>query len=411
MRSTFAILPSGHPCTELALDVGKARAWMIRAGYAETEPAAAAVLFVASCAFNREYEEDAVARVAEARRLNPRARIIVAGCLAPINPGRFRELGEVDALPPAGMERLREWFPAPGTLDDAPCHAIGLEAYERNAHFMAGIRLKRLFDRLGRFLPVRPPAWLATVPMPDWYYVRAATGCAGACSYCAIRRARGAVRSVAAARVVEECRAGLALGMRDICLAGDDLGCWGSDIGLTLADLLDPLVALPGDWRLHLRFVEPFWLVRHLDRLLPALRSGRVAGFCVPLQSGSQRILAAMRRSYRISDAVAAIHRVLAESRVRSLSSIVMVGFPGETAADFAASYALLERARVPLYQVLRYEGRPDTPSEALPDPVPEELKDLRQRRFRMKMQLVRFAGLPAGLAERIVTRRLGPLR
>lgn len=212
-------------------------------------------------------------------------------------------------------------------------------------------------------------------------------------------------------RVVAEVRAGLAGGSRDICLAGDDLGCWGSDAGLSLADLLDALVKLPGAWRLHLRFVEPFWLIRLLDRLLPALRSGRVAGFCVPLQSGSQRILDAMNRRYRISDAVAAVNRVITGTRVRSLSSIVMVGFPGETAEDFARTYALVERARIPLYQALRYEGRPGTPSESLPGAVPEELKDARQARFRMKMRLVRFARLPPRLAERIVERRLGPLR
>lgn len=409
--TTFAVLHSGHPCTELTLDVGQVRAYMETAGHRQVDdPAEAEVLFVATCAFNVEYEEDAVERIGFAKRAaRPGARVIAVGCLPPIHPERFAALG-VEGLPPRDLARLETLFPSAVPFAAVECHAVGPEAYERNDHFRAGIRLKALCERFGRLLPLRPPRFLDTVPMPDWHFVRAASGCAGACSYCAIKRSRGDVRSVAPERVEEAVRAGVARGARTIALAGDDLGCWGADLGLALPDLLDRLVAVPGDFRLHLRFVEPLFLIRHLARLTPAFQSGKVHSFCVPLQSGAQRILDRMNRRYRIDEACAAISFVMEQTRVSSVSSIVMVGFPGETAEDFAKSYALIDRLPVPLYQALRYEGRPGTPSEAMAEKVPEPVKDARQARFRMKMRLRRFLGLPSAVAERIVTRRLGPL-
>lgn len=409
----YAILHSGHPCTELLLDLARVRDWMKQGNHVEfTDPSLVDVVFVSTCAFNQEYEEDGVRQITEARKLaDPEARIVVIGCLPPINPDRFAELAGVEALPPQEMHRLAEWFPADADFSSSTGRQVALDGYLRNDHFMAGIRLKGFFQRFGKWLPLAMPRWLDTVPMPDWFFVRAGTGCAGNCSYCAIRRSRGHIVSAPLEKIVQQVEEGVRTGHHDIALAGDDMGCWGSDRGSHLGELLDALVSLPGDFKLHIRFVEPYWLIRHMERLIPAFNSGRIHGFCMPLQSGSQRILHAMNRNYKISDAIAAAEYVMHETRVSSISSIVMVGFPGETAEDFARSYALLERSSIPLYQVLKYEGRPGTPSESLPDPVPEELKIERQERFRLKMKLLKFAHFPAALAERRVQRKFGLIR
>jgi threonylcarbamoyladenosine tRNA methylthiotransferase CDKAL1 len=189
------------------------------------------------------------------------------------------------------------------------------------------------------------------------------------------------------------------------------MGCWGVDIDLTLADLLQVLVAIPGQFSINLRFIEPLWLLRNLEKLLPIFQSGKIHSFCVPIQSASQSVLTAMNRNYRISDVVAACNHIMQDTKVSSISSIIMVGFPGETTQDFAKSYSLLERCDIPLYQVLKYEGRPDTPSEQMPDKVSDEIKELRQQRFMKKMKLMKFVGLSAKLAEKIVTKKFGPLK
>jgi len=115
-----------------------------------------------------------------------------------------------------------------------------------------------------------------------------------------------------------------------------------------------------------------------------------------------------MNRHYKISDACAVIDHILENTRVRSISSIVMVGFPGETADDFRRSYELLNRVGVNVYQALKYEGREGAPSEALDDKVAENIKDIRQARFLKKMKLTKFLGLSNNLAEKIVSAKFG---
>ncbi|MBI4858960.1 MAG: radical SAM protein [Candidatus Riflebacteria bacterium] len=410
---TFAIVNSAHPCTELVIDVNTIRAYLVRAGLAEVvDPAGADLIVVSTCAFNQEYEHDAVTAIQQAReRSRPGARVIVSGCFPRINPELYARTCQFETLPPLEMEKLQELVPSATPLASAEAHTATIREYQGNRLFMTGIRLKRLFTRLGRLVPfVKPPSWLDTVPMTDWYFVRGATGCLGSCTYCAIKRARGNVRSVPAEVVVSRIRSAVEQGYTEISLAGDDMGCYGADLGTDLPALLEEIVALPGEFRVNIRFVEPRWLVKHLERLMPVFRTGRLHSFCVPLQSGSQRILDSMGRDYDIDRTVEALNSIVRTTRVSSISSIVMVGFPGESPGDFEASYRLLDRCDVNLYQVLKYEGRPGTRAEELDGKVPEELKERRRVRFAARMKLTKFVRLPARVAERIVALRHGPI-
>jgi tRNA A37 methylthiotransferase MiaB len=306
------------------------------------------------------------------------------------------------------MDRIEEIVPSDTPLKNISANLVSIREYEQNSLFMTGIRLKKLF----RALPLlEPPSWLDTVPMTDWFFVRAATGCAGTCSYCAIKRARGHVTSEPIDLVVKQISQAVKDGYKEISLAGDDLGCYGIDMDSDLPTLLTEILKLPGDFLINVRFIEPTWLIRYLDKLMPIFNTGRITSFCAPIQTGSQRLLDLMNRDYTIEDAVDAINTVIRKSRVRSISSNCMVGFPGETADDFRLSYALLESCDINMYQVLKYAGRPDTPSEKLENKVPEELKENRRNRFLTKMKLRKFVHVPEFIAEKWTTLRHGTLR
>ncbi len=138
--------------------------------------------------------------------------------------------------------------------------------------------------------------------------------------------------------------------------------------------------------------------------------SGRLTSFCVPIQSGSQRILKLMNRNYRISDAVAAINHIVKSTKVKSISSIVMVGFPTESTEDYRKSYKLINQCNAAVYQPLIYEGRPDTRSEELDNKINDDIKLIRQQRFMKKMKLVKFLKLPEKLSEKIVRKHFGEI-
>lgn len=409
----FFIYHSAHPCTELVLDINLIRNYMVRAGYSEADsPSEADVLFVSTCAFNNEYERDAVemiSRAAAARK--PGARVVVSGCLSKINPGLFSSFPDVVALPPSEMRSIEKLFPSAAGIDEISAHTTGIAEYQNSRMFMTGIKLKKFFLALSCFAPFfRIPSWLDTVPTPDWYFIRASSGCLGECSYCVIKRARGSVRSAPLESVLRQFREAVSKGARTISFAGDDTGCYGCDTGGSFPELLSEMVKTPGDYEINIRFVEPEWLIRYVDLLEPSFRTGRIASFCAPLQSGSQRILGLMKKRYRISDAVAVINHILKATRVRSVSSIAMVGFPTETPEDFRRSYELIDRSAVNFYQVLKYEGRPGAASEDIDGKVGEELKELRRQRFVSRMKLTKIACLPPFAAEKIVSARFGDI-
>ena len=406
---TYTVIHSTHPCTELVLDVHKIRGYLEKAGYAEIEePKNADLIVISTCAFNQHYEDDAIESIKETKKLaKDGAQVIVAGCLSKINPERFQDTCEFIPLAPREMHKLEELVPSEVPLSKIDSNTVSLKEYEGNRLFMVGITLKKFFRKIP-FVSV--PSWLDTVPMPDWFFVRAATGCAGNCSYCAIKRARGGVRSTPVELVLSQITEALSKGYKEISLAGDDLGCYGIDLGSDLPALLSEILKLPGDFVANIRFVEPKWLIQYLDRLMPIFETGRITSFCVPIQSGSQRILDAMNRDYTIEDAVDVCNTILRKSKVSSLSSNCMVGFPGETAEDFALSYELLKTCDINMYQVLKYEGRPGTPSEEMDNKVSEELKEERRRRFLTKMKLVKFAHIPEFIAEKYAAIKHGPL-
>jgi threonylcarbamoyladenosine tRNA methylthiotransferase MtaB len=184
------------------------------------------------------------------------------------------------------------------------------------------------------------------------------------------------------------------LGFKEISLAGDDMGCYGIDINSSLAELLTQILAVSSDFVINIRFVEPFWLIKGLSDLYPLFKTGRVKSFCVPLQSGSQSVLDRMNRNYDINEAVNAVNYVIDKTNVNSISSIVMAGFPGETSEDFEKTLDLLNICRANLYQVLKYEERPGTPSADMSGKIDEKTKDVRVKAFTKKMKRLKFANL-----------------
>ena len=389
------------------MDVSKIRGYMEKAGYSEVRKSALAdVIFVSTCAVNQQYENDAVSAIKEAGvYARNGARVIVSGCFPRINPQRYGDVCDFEALPPLEMDNIEQMIPSATPMDAIDANTVTIGEYETNPFFMMGIRLKKLFRRINRILPfVKVPTWLDTVPMTDWFFIRGETGCTGKCTFCAIPRARGRVKSTPIPMILDQIKRAVDQGYKEICLAGDDMGPYGIDAATDLPTLLRNISELPGDFRINLRFFEPSWLIQYLEQLKPVLNMGRISSFSVPLQSGSQRILNAMKREHEIGEAVDAINSLVRETKLRSISSIAMVGFPGETTEDFKKTYDLLDSCDVEMYMVMKYEGRPGTPADAMEGQVPEEIKMKRFKRFNTRMKLQKFAGLPGKLAETLTT-------
>lgn len=295
-------------------------------------------------------------------------RVVVTGCLVPLR---------TDLLSGAGRERttfvpIREQDHLPALLD----------AWSSE-----------------RVLPVVGVPRPATVtPLPRVVEeVIIAQGCTSGCSYCYSRLARGRLSSVSLTGVVERVREAAARGVREVRLTGLDTAAWGEDLfgPERLPELLRAVTAAAQDLRVRVGMMSPQSLAPRLEPYLDALGSGGAYRFLhLPLQSGSDRVLDAMRRGYRSDE----VRRQVATARARlpdlHLATDVIVGFPGETEEDFRATEELLEEVAPETVNVTRFSARPGTPAARLPRLPPRvakrrsrEVAELRQRISRRRLE------------------------
>ncbi len=209
-------------------------------------------------------------------------------------------------------------------------------------------------------------------------FVKIQDGCSFSCAFCVIPLVRGGTRSRRADAVLGEIERRVEQGHREIVLTGVNLGCFRDrEAGHTLATLVAAAGSLPGVERLRLSSIE----VNHLSSdLVAALRDTPVVSghLHVPLQSGDDDVLRAMRRRYSASQYVAKVEP-LADFNV---TADVIVGFPGEDDAAFEHTVEVVEQAGITRLHVFPYSPRPGT-TTAVADPVPAAVKRERSARLR----------------------------
>jgi threonylcarbamoyladenosine tRNA methylthiotransferase MtaB len=209
-------------------------------------------------------------------------------------------------------------------------------------------------------------------------FVKIQDGCSFTCSYCVIPQVRGASRSRRAAAVLAEVGRRVVQGHREIVLTGVNIGCYRDRAaGVDLPGLVRAVGATPGLARLRVSSIE----VNHLsERLLAAMRETPTVShhLHVPLQSGDDRVLAAMRRRYDVATYV----RRVAQAEGFNLTSDVIVGFPAEHQAAFERTLATVAKAGITKVHVFPYSPRPGT-ATAQADPVPPAVKKERGARLR----------------------------
>jgi len=316
------------------------------------------LVVVNSCTVTARAGEKVEARVRALARRNPAAAIIVTGCLTEEDRAR---LGEIP-----GVE-----------------HLVGNEEKDRIPEIVAGRarpgeRPSRRADRHIFSLGVSAFAGHTRA------FLKVHDGCDDFCSYCVIPYLRGASRSRAPDDVLAEARRLADAGHRELVLTGIHLRQYGFDLGLEagLVDLLPRLREIPGIDRVRLSSIGERAFSERFVALFRA-DDGLCPSFHIPLQSGSDGVLARMRRGYTAAEYLDTVERIRAELPSATIATDLMVGFPGETEEEFAESLETCRRARFLQMHIFPYSPRPRTRAARFPDPVPAEVKLARVERAR----------------------------
>ncbi|WP_281701471.1 tRNA (N(6)-L-threonylcarbamoyladenosine(37)-C(2))-methylthiotransferase MtaB [Acetobacter malorum] len=308
------------------------------------------VIIVNTCAVTGEAERQARQAIRRAHRDNPDARIVVTGCAAQIDPDRWATLPGVTRVL-GNEEKLKAESWAPAAMNEPLAVSDIMAAKETAAHLVT-----EFAGRTRAFVQVQQ-------------------GCDHRCTFCIIPFGRGPSRSAPVGVVVEQVRALVESGYREVVLTGVDMTSWGGDLPGTpsLGQLCRRVLGLvPQLERLRLSSVDPveidedIWrLLEHEPRFMPYLH--------LSLQAGSDLILKRMKRRHLAEDAARVIERARKLRPDIGIGADVIAGFPTEDEALFEETRAFLEAQAVPYLHVFPYSERPGTPAARMRAvPVPE---------------------------------------
>ena len=322
--------------------------------------AEAGLVVLNTCTVTAAADDDVRQTIRRVHRENPEARILVTGCYAQRAPE------ELAAMP--GVE----WVVGNS-------HKTQIAELVTAAPYHGNVLVGDIFAQ-HEFLsaPVEDAAGDRTRPN-----LKIQDGCNNRCSFCIIPFVRGRSRSAPVEQVLEQVR-GLASRYREVVLSGINLGRWGREPGSTmrLAGLIRLLLAETTVERLRLSSVEP---MDFSDDLL-GLMAGeeRIASHVhAPLQSGSDRVLRRMHRKYRPRHYADRVTKARAMMPDAAIGADVMVGFPGETDAEFEESRRFIEEMPFTYLHVFTYSERPGTTAAESPDQVPMKVRKERNRVLR----------------------------
>ncbi|MEW6540484.1 MAG: tRNA (N(6)-L-threonylcarbamoyladenosine(37)-C(2))-methylthiotransferase MtaB [Bacillota bacterium] len=323
------------------------------------------VYVVNTCTVTGESDRKSRQIVRRAVRANPEALVVVTGCYAQVAP---EEVGAIPGVSlvvgTSGRGRIVD------LVEQAAAEKKGPGPFFDPFWAVEDIEQARAFEELPE--PADPDRTRAFLKIQE--------GCRDFCAYCIVPYARGPLRSRPPERVLELARGLVDQGYAELVLTGVNLGAYGRDLGTeNLPGLVRRLVRIPGLARLRLSSVEPNEITREL---VDAVAQNPVCAphFHIPLQSGSDSVLSRMGRRYKTAEFTALVEMIRAGVPEVAVTADVMVGFPGETAAEHRESLEYVRRTGFAGLHVFAYSPRRGTPAAFFPDPVPHRVKKERSR-------------------------------
>lgn len=210
--------------------------------------------------------------------------------------------------------------------------------------------------------------------------VNIAEGCNGVCSYCVVRKARGALSSKEPNQIVESVRKLTKSGNVEIQLAAQDTAAYGMDIGTNLPELLELICEIPGHFKVRVGMMNPDSVQPILRELIAAYGNQKVYKFLhLPVQSGSDQVLENMGRKYLASDFIEIVRHFRESYSDLFFATDIITGFPGETAKDFEKTILAIRTMQPDKVNITKFSCRPGTPAAKLYD-MPDRIKKQRSR-------------------------------
>jgi threonylcarbamoyladenosine tRNA methylthiotransferase MtaB len=378
------------------------------------EPTQAELVVLNTCTVTAAADQDARAAIRRIHRKNPDAQIVVTGCYAQRAPEEIAALpGVTQVIGNSHKHLLAELAWGGRQTSDLGPRPLGLDSQIDSKSFVPMAELTS--DFRGPKSKVRSPIFVSDIfahtelqAAPVFEAANERTrpnlkvqdGCDNRCSFCVIPYVRGQSRSLPLAAVLREVETLVNAGYREVVISGINLGRWGRDLTASpgppalgqrpttngqqpsFEDLIRAILSRTRLEKLRISSVEPMDWCDELIRLMA--RSSRIARHAhVPLQSGSDAVLRRMHRKYRPWHYREKIEKIRAAMPSAAIGADVMVGFPGESDAEFEETRRLAEDLPFTYLHVFTFSARPGTPAASLGKQVPTPVARERSRVLR----------------------------
>ncbi|MFB3903279.1 MAG: tRNA (N(6)-L-threonylcarbamoyladenosine(37)-C(2))-methylthiotransferase MtaB [Acidobacteriota bacterium] len=351
-------------CRTNQADSAAIRDSLFNEGFEETERCEEAdIIVVNSCTVTQRSDQQVRQLSRKLRRENPGARLLVTGCYAQRDPDALSRIAGIDAV--IGNTHRSQ---IPQIIKE-----LQPQASVSTAHSEIAAIYRDDFARV-RAIGESPAVQLGGRTRP---FVKIQDGCDAKCSYCIIPSVRGPSRSVPPELVLGQVRDLALRGFKEIVLTGIHIGTYGFHLQprYLLDRLLAEIVELPGLVQVRISSLEPMELSRKVIEL--ASRTNKIAPhFHICLQSGSDRILKAMRRPYKTARFASIVETIRERIPHAGIGTDVIVGFPGETEEDHRQTVDFVEKMPFTYLHCFPYSDRPGTASSTMPGHVaPDQIR------------------------------------
>lgn len=347
----------------------------------------AQIVVINTCTVTAAADQDARAAIRRIHRANPACRILVTGCYAQRAPEEIASLpGVCWVVGNSHKHQIAEVVgrDVAGNVSDSRANGgVNIVPLSNLQTPSAGAASLLVGDIFAHTELLAAPVFdaLSERTRPN---LKVQDGCNNRCSFCVIPYVRGGSRSLPLEQAVGQVNHLTAAGYREVVISGINLGRWGRDLRpqLRFPELVRAILERTTLERLRLSSIEPMDWSDELIEL--AAGSPRIAKHAhVPLQSGSDRVLRRMHRKYRPWHYAQRLRKIRQAMPTAAIGADVMVGFPGESEADFEETRVLVEELPFTYLHVFTYSVRPGTPAAILPEQVLAGVAQARNRVLR----------------------------
>jgi threonylcarbamoyladenosine tRNA methylthiotransferase CDKAL1 len=302
-------------------------------------PESAGIIIINTCYVKQSTESKILRRISNLREKFPEKKLIITGCMT-------------DAIP----EKILLAAPKAFLVSTNRIDEIGVIATSAKGHkeILGNFKL----EKLG--LPKLRKNCLVDI-------IQICSGCLGRCTYCGTKIAKGSLFSYPPEKIKGEIKEISGLGCREFWLTGQDIGCYGFDIGTTLPELLEKILENQGKYFVRLGMMNPNHLEKIVEPLLNVCEDVRVMKFFhIPIQSGSDRVLSDMSRGYLARDFEKPVSRIRQNFPFCTIGTDIIVGYPTETEEDFEKTMELIRKTKPDWINVSKFTSRQGTSARKL---------------------------------------------